>query len=52
MKPPAKRYIQLKPFSFVMLVFGLVLVTAGVTFFVLTAGEDKVVEVVSPQQQS
>lgn len=49
-QPPAKRYIRLKPFSFLMLVFGLVLVTAGITFFVLTTGEDKVVEVVSPQK--
>ena len=49
-EPPAKRYIQLKPFSFVMIVFGLVLVTAVMTFFILTAGEDKVVEVVKPQQ--
>lgn len=49
-KPPAKRYIQLKPFSFVMLVFGLVLLTAGITFFVLMAGEDKVVEVVKPSK--
>jgi carboxyl-terminal processing protease len=49
---PAKRYIKLKPFSFVMLVFGLVLATAAVTFFVLTTGEDKVVEVVSPQKQT
>ena len=48
--PPAKRYIQLKPFSFVMIVFGLILVTAVMTFFILTAGEDKVVEVVKPQQ--
>lgn len=47
--PPAKRFIKLKPFSFVMLVFGLVLFTAGITFFVLTAGNDKVVEVVKPQ---
>ena len=47
-----KRYIKLKPFSFVMLVFGLVLATAGITFFALTTGEDKVVEVVSPQKTS
>ena len=50
-QPPAKRYIKLKPFSFVMLVFGLVLATAAITFFVLTTGDDKVVEVVSPQKQ-
>ncbi|WP_342515269.1 S41 family peptidase [Sporosarcina sp. FSL K6-1522] len=49
-QPPAKRSINLKPFSFVMLVFGLVLVTAAITFFVLTTGEDKVVEVVNPQK--
>ena len=51
-QPPANRYIKLKPFSFVMLVFGLVLATAAITFFVLTTGEDKVVEVVSPQKQT
>lgn len=51
-EPPAKRYIQLKPFSLVMLIFGLVLATAGVTFFALTTGDDKVVEVVSPQNPS
>ena len=49
-KPPAKRFIQLKPFHFVMIVFGLVLVTAGITFFILTAGGNKVVDVVKPQQ--
>ncbi|NYF24726.1 S41 family peptidase [Sporosarcina sp. JAI121] len=51
-QPPAKRYIKLKLFSFVMVVFGLVLATAAITFFVLTTGEDKVVEVVSPQKQA
>ncbi|MFD1928284.1 S41 family peptidase [Sporosarcina siberiensis] len=45
-----KRAIQLKPFSFVMLIIGLVLATIGVTFFVLTTGDDKVVEVGSPVQ--
>jgi carboxyl-terminal processing protease len=48
---PGTRSIQLKPFSFVMLIFGLILITAGITFFILTAGEDKVVEVVKPAQQ-
>ena len=51
-QPPAKRYIKLKLFSFVMIVFGLVLASAAVTFFVLTTGDDKVVEVVSPQKQT
>ncbi|MEK5070327.1 lmo1851 family serine protease [Sporosarcina sp. FSL K6-1508] len=49
---PAKRFIKLKPFSFVMLVFGLVVATAAITFFVLTTGDGKVVEVVSPQKQT
>ena len=35
-----------------MLVFGLSLGTAAVTFFALTTGEDKVVEVVSPHKAS
>lgn len=50
-KTPAKRYIRLKPFSFVMLVFGLILTTTVITFFILTTGEEKVVEVVKPQGQ-
>lgn len=33
-KPPAKRYIRLKPFTFVMLVFGLVLMTTVITFYI------------------
>lgn len=49
---PAKKYIKLKPFSFVMVIFGLILITATITFFVLTTGDDKVVEVVKPQQKS
>ncbi len=48
---PGTRSIQLKPFSFVMLIFGLILITAGITFFILTAGDDKVVEVIKPPQQ-
>ena len=46
---PAGRYLRIKPFFLLMLMFGLVLLTAGVTFFALTVGEDKVVEVVSPK---
>ncbi|WJY28239.1 MULTISPECIES: S41 family peptidase [Sporosarcina] len=48
--PSANRYFKIKPFSFVMLIFTLVILTAGITFFALTFGEDKVVEVVSPQK--
>lgn len=51
-QPAATRFIKLKPFSFVMLVFGLVLASAAVTFFVLTTGDEKVVEVVSPQKNA
>lgn len=42
---PANRYIRIKPFYFLMLLFGLILLTAGITIFALTAGDDKVVEV-------
>lgn len=45
-----RQYIKLKPFSLIMLIFGLVLATAAVTFFALTTGDDKVVEVVNPQK--
>ncbi|WP_248513718.1 S41 family peptidase, partial [Sporosarcina sp. NCCP-2222] len=48
-QPPANRYVRLKPFTLVMLIFGLVLASAAVTFFALTTGEEKVVEVVNPQ---
>lgn len=47
--PPAKTHVRMKLFPFTMLIFGLVIVTAIVTFFALTMGEDKVVDVVSPQ---
>ncbi|WP_432355700.1 S41 family peptidase [Sporosarcina sp. A2] len=49
-QPAHNRYFKIKPFSFVMLIFTLVILTAGITFFALTFGEDKVVEVVNPQK--
>ncbi|MHA6260861.1 lmo1851 family serine protease [Sporosarcina sp. CAU 1771] len=49
-KQPAKGYVKLKPFTFVMLVISIILVTAGITFAVLMVGEDKVVDVGSPVQ--
>ncbi|WP_153732497.1 lmo1851 family serine protease [Sporosarcina obsidiansis] len=49
-KPEPSRYIRIKPFSLIMLIFALVLATAAVTFFTLTVGDEKVVEVVKPQQ--
>ncbi|MET3574897.1 S41 family peptidase [Bhargavaea ullalensis] len=47
--PGGRRYVKIKPFVLLMMAFGLILATAGVTFFALTVGDDKVVEVVSPQ---
>lgn len=49
--PPAGKYIRLKPFFFIMLIFSLILSTAGLTIFALTFGEDKVVEVGSPERR-
>lgn len=48
---PASKYIRLKPFFFIMLIFTLILSTAGLTIFALTFGEDKVVEVGSPERR-
>lgn len=48
---PAGGYIRLKPFFFIMLMFALILSTAGVTIFALTFGEDKVVEVGAPERR-
>ncbi|ARK23466.1 peptidase S41 [Sporosarcina sp. P37] len=48
--PKSGRYLRIKPFSLIMLIFFLVLSTAAVTFFALTVGDEKVVEVVKPQQ--
>lgn len=48
-KKPPRQYVKMKLFPFTMLVFGLVIATAVITFVVLTTGEDKVVDVVSPQ---
>lgn len=51
-KRPAETYVRLKPFTLVMLVFALILTTAVVTFFALTVGDNKVVEVVSPNTKA
>lgn len=48
---PASKYIRIKPFFFIMLIFTLILSTAGLTIFALTFGEDKVVEVGSPERR-
>jgi carboxyl-terminal processing protease len=48
---PAKRYIRLKPFNFIMLMVFTVLFTAGLTIFALTFGDKKVVEVPTERQE-
>ncbi|MFJ7730672.1 S41 family peptidase [Lysinibacillus sp. NPDC097231] len=49
---PAGRFIQLKPFKFIMLMFFTILITAGLTIFALTFGEKKVVEVKVPIERA
>ncbi|WP_106531694.1 S41 family peptidase [Planomicrobium soli] len=44
-------FIRMKTFSFIMLVFTLILLTAGVTIFALTFGDNKAVEVNSPERR-
>ena len=48
---PAGKYIRLKPFFFIMLIFTLVLSTAGLKIFALTFGADEVVEVGSQERR-
>lgn len=53
--PPAEEtkghYIRLKTFTFIMLVMLLILATAGLTVFALTFGDEKAVEVNSPERR-
>ncbi|WP_336046626.1 lmo1851 family serine protease [Solibacillus ferritrahens] len=42
---PAGKYLRMKPFAFIMLIFLTIICTAGLTIFALTFGEQKVVEV-------
>ena len=48
---PAKKFIRIKPFTFIMLMFLTILLTAGLTIFALTFGEKKVVEVSVPVER-
>lgn len=48
---PAGKYIRLKPFFFIMMIFTLILSTAGLTIFALTFGDEKVVEVGAPERR-
>ena len=43
-------FIRMKTFNFIMLVVVLILLTAGLTVFALTFGDDKAVEVNSPER--
>lgn len=43
--------IRMKTFYFIMLVFSLILFTAGLTVFALTFGDEKAVEVSSPERR-
>lgn len=49
---PAGKYLRMKPFAFIMLLFLTILVTAGLTIFALTFGEQKVVEVKVPVERT
>ncbi|WP_422123347.1 S41 family peptidase [Planococcus sp. X10-3] len=44
-------YVRLKTFSFIMMVVVLILATAGLTVFALTFGDEKAVEVNSPERR-
>lgn len=48
---PAGKFIRIKPFALIMLVFLTILLTAGLTIFALTFGEKKVVEVKVPVER-
>ncbi|WP_019412640.1 S41 family peptidase [Paenisporosarcina sp. TG20] len=47
---PEGKYIRIKAFAFIMMIFALILSTAGLTIFALTFGDDKVVEVRAPER--
>ena len=49
---PAGKFMQIKPFKFIMLMFFTILITAGLTIFALTFGEKKVVEVKVPIERA
>ena len=48
---PAGKFIRIKPFALIMLIFLTILLTAGLTIFALTFGEKKVVEVKEPVER-
>lgn len=48
---PASKYIRLKPFTFIMLMFLTILLTAGLTIVALLFGDKNVVEVAVPVER-
>lgn len=48
---PAGKYLRVKPFALIMMLFLTILLTAGLTIFALTFGEKKVVEVKVPVER-
>lgn len=49
---PAGKFLRIKPFAFIMLIFLTILVTVGLTIFALTFGDQKVVEVKVPIERT
>lgn len=49
---PAGKFIRIKPFAFIMLLFFTIIITAGLTIFALTFGEKKIVEVKVPVERT
>jgi len=47
---PKPHFIRMKTFYFIMLVFSLIIATAGLTVFALTFGDDRAVEVNTPER--
>lgn len=48
---PAKKYLRISPFAFIMLMVLTILLTSGITIFALTFGDQKVVEVNVPVER-
>ena len=48
----AGKFLRIKPFAFIMLIFLTIIVTAGLTIFALTFGEKNVVEVKAPSERA
>ena len=49
---PAGKFLRIKPFAFIMIIFFTIIATAALTILALTFGEKKVVEVKVPSDRS